>query len=422
VLIGSTEKMGTGTNVQTRAAALHHVDVPWRPADLEQREGRIIRQGNQNREIHIFNYVVEGSYDTVMWQKIEAKSLFIEQVKRSDIAVDEVEDIGGGDMSVAAAETKAIATGDPRYVRQVQLQDEIEHLAALERSHRQTLAGRDREISTHQRQLGIVNADLQALAPLAADVATRDPETRLNIRVEGRGHKERKDAAEAFAAVARTTYHAMKNAPGHETRPLNVSINGVSLIARRDHFNAKLCIRMDVPSAEIEVTVSDLHGTVATLDDSGSAKSRGLLTRVENLYKDLPDHHHRLQRNHDHLSAALQDLQATEIEKFDRRDELEAKHEEHAILTTMLQLEAQSEAAKAKAAEAEHRMRAAGREPSWSLHLNPTPYLLEQSGLDTVEQYRFAQKIAERARAADYHRAQQHDKDHHRGNEEGMQR
>ena len=82
VLIGSTEKMGTGTNVQTRAVALHHVDVPWRPADLEQREGRIIRQGNQNETVSIFNYVVEGSYDVVMWQKIEAKSLFIAQVKR----------------------------------------------------------------------------------------------------------------------------------------------------------------------------------------------------------------------------------------------------------------------------------------------------------------------------------------------------
>jgi SNF2 family DNA or RNA helicase len=70
VLLGSTEKMGTGTNVQSRLVALHHVDVPWRPADLEQREGRILRQGNQNDEVDIFNYVTESSYDTVMWQKV----------------------------------------------------------------------------------------------------------------------------------------------------------------------------------------------------------------------------------------------------------------------------------------------------------------------------------------------------------------
>ncbi len=115
VLIGSTEKkMGTGTNVQTRLRALHHVDVPWRPADLEQREGgRIIRQGNQNPEVDIVNYVTEGSYDTVMWQKVEAKARFIEQIKRGEVDIDEIEDLGGGDISDAAAETKAIATGDP---------------------------------------------------------------------------------------------------------------------------------------------------------------------------------------------------------------------------------------------------------------------------------------------------------------------
>ncbi|MFA5607593.1 MAG: helicase-related protein [Leucobacter sp.] len=423
VLFGSTEKMGTGTNVQTRAVALHHVDVPWRPADLEQREGRIIRQGNQNSEVSIFNYVVEGSYDTVMWQKIEAKSLFIEQVKRADIAVDEVEDIGGGDMSVAAAETKAIATGDPRYVRQVQLQDEIEHLAALERSHHETLASRDREISTNQRQLGIVAADIEALAPVAEAVAARDPEAKPTIVVEGRTHKERKDSAEAFATVCRNTYHAMKNAPGYETRPLNVAIDGIALIARRDHINSKLWIKADVPSAEIDVTVMDLHGTVGTLDDSGSAKARGLLTRVENLYKDLPAHHQRLQRHHDQLTAEIEDLHDTTVEDFDRGDELAAKREQLSTLTTLLRLEAESEEAKAKAAEAQHRMHAAGRQPGWSLHLNPTPFLLEESGFDTAEQYRFAQKIAERARAADYLASQEHsDTDAHRDNDEGLVR
>ncbi|WP_234798168.1 helicase C-terminal domain-containing protein, partial [Mycobacteroides chelonae] len=125
VLLGSTEKMGTGTNVQTRLRALHNIDVPWRPADLEQRYGRIIRQGNQNEVVDLFNYVTEGSYDTVMWQKVEAKALFIEQAKRQEIDTDEIEDIGGGDISSAAAETKAIATGDPRYIKQVQLDDDV---------------------------------------------------------------------------------------------------------------------------------------------------------------------------------------------------------------------------------------------------------------------------------------------------------
>ena len=83
--------MGTGANIQVRAAALHHVDVPWRPAILEQREGRILRQGNQNQEVEILTYVTEGTYDTVMWQKVQAKALFIEQVRRGDTVDSEVE-------------------------------------------------------------------------------------------------------------------------------------------------------------------------------------------------------------------------------------------------------------------------------------------------------------------------------------------
>lgn len=195
VLIGSTEKMGTGTNVQTRAVALHHVDVPWRPADLEQREGRIIRQGNQNETVSIFNYVVEGSYDVVMWQKIEAKSLFIAQVKRADISVDEVDDIGGNEMTVAAAETKALATGDPRYVRQVQLQDEIEHLAALERAYHDGMAARDRDIRQRQRQLDITTAQLDALTPTLEAMASQPADAPADIVVEGRRYPERKDCA-----------------------------------------------------------------------------------------------------------------------------------------------------------------------------------------------------------------------------------
>lgn len=306
-------------------------------------------------------------------------------------------------------------------MRQVQLQDEIDHLAALERSHHETLASRDREIAANQRQLAIIASDLQTLAPVAEDAAARDPEARPTILVEGRGHKERKDAAEAFATVCRNTYHAMKNAPGYENRPLNVSINGVGLLARRDHINSKLWIKADVPSAEIDVTVMDLHGTIGSLDDSGNAKARGLLTRVENLYKDLPKHHQRLQRTHDQIAGAIEDLHATEVEAFDRGDELAALREEHTTLTTMLRLEAESEAAKAKAAEAEHRMRAAGRQPGWSLHLNPTPFLLEESGFDTAEQYRFAQQLAERARAAEYLASQQEQgKQEDRDNGEGL--
>ncbi len=94
VLIGSTEKMGVGTNVQRRAVALHHVDCPWRPADLAQRDGRIMRQGNLNESVRVYRYVTESSFDTYLWQTVERKAKFINQLMRGRLDVREIEDIG----------------------------------------------------------------------------------------------------------------------------------------------------------------------------------------------------------------------------------------------------------------------------------------------------------------------------------------
>src|SRR5262249_6869608 len=111
VLLGSTQKMGTGTNVQKRLVALHHLDAPWKPAEVEQREGRILRQGNENKEVAIYRYVTEGSFDAYMWQALETKARFISQVITGDNALRRAEDIGGQELSYA--EVKAIASGNP---------------------------------------------------------------------------------------------------------------------------------------------------------------------------------------------------------------------------------------------------------------------------------------------------------------------
>src|SRR5207244_6237871 len=95
VLIGSTQKMGTGTNVQKRLVALHHLDAPWKPAEVEQREGRILRQGNENEQVAIYRYVTEGSFDAYMWQALETKARFIAQVITGANAARRAEDIGG---------------------------------------------------------------------------------------------------------------------------------------------------------------------------------------------------------------------------------------------------------------------------------------------------------------------------------------
>ena len=133
VLIGSTQKMGTGTNVQKRLVALHHLDAPWKPAEVEQREGRILRQGNENEEVAIYRYVTEGSFDAYMWQALETKARFISQVMTGDNAARRAEDIGGQELSYA--EVKAIASGNPAVLTLAEADAELQRLTILKKNH-----------------------------------------------------------------------------------------------------------------------------------------------------------------------------------------------------------------------------------------------------------------------------------------------
>jgi N12 class adenine-specific DNA methylase len=133
VLIGSTQKMGTGTNVQKRLVALHHLDAPWKPAEVEQRDGRILRQGNENKEVAIYRYVTEGSFDAYMWQALETKARFISQVMTGDNAARRAEDIGSQELSYA--EVKAIASGNPAVLTLAEADAELQRLTLLKKNH-----------------------------------------------------------------------------------------------------------------------------------------------------------------------------------------------------------------------------------------------------------------------------------------------
>jgi N12 class adenine-specific DNA methylase len=133
VLLGSTQKMGTGTNVQKRLVALHHLDAPWKPAEVEQREGRILRQGNENEEVAVYRYVTEGSFDAYMWQALETKARFINQVMTDENAARRAEDIGGQELSYA--EVKAIASGNPAVLTLAEADAELQRLTLLKKSH-----------------------------------------------------------------------------------------------------------------------------------------------------------------------------------------------------------------------------------------------------------------------------------------------
>src|SRR6185437_9313933 len=133
VLIGSTTKMGAGTNVQKRLGTLHHLDAPWKPAEVEQRDGRILRQGNDNEEVAIYRYVTEGSFDAYMWQTLETKARSFAKILAGGNATRSAEDIGGQELSYS--EVKAIASGNPAVLVLAEAESEIQRLSILRKSH-----------------------------------------------------------------------------------------------------------------------------------------------------------------------------------------------------------------------------------------------------------------------------------------------
>jgi len=181
VLLGSTQKMGTGTNVQKRLVALHHLDAPWKPAEVEQRDGRILRQGNENKEVAIYRYVTEGSFDAYMWQALETKARFIGQVITGDNAARRAEDIGGQELSYA--EVKAIASGNPAVLTLAEADAELQRLALLKKNHldEQYVARRSvRDLP------GTIASQSEWLSQLTADKATVNTHAADPIAINGR--------------------------------------------------------------------------------------------------------------------------------------------------------------------------------------------------------------------------------------------
>ena len=129
ILLGSTPKLGAGTNIQDRLVALHHLDAPWKPADLEQQEGRILRQGNQNDKVQIYRYVTENTFDAYMWQILENKQKFISQIMTSKSPVRACEDVD--DTALSYAEIKALATGNPYIKEKMDLDIQVSKLKLL---------------------------------------------------------------------------------------------------------------------------------------------------------------------------------------------------------------------------------------------------------------------------------------------------
>ena len=182
ILFGSTQKMGSGTNVQERFIALHHLDAPWRPADVEQREGRILRQGNTNSIVSIFRYVTEGSFDAYMWQTLETKAKFISQVMSGDMTIRRLEDLDTAALTYA--EVKAIASGNPLVIEKAQVDAELMRLTRLRSAHAEE---QYRIRSNLRRSHEDAEVFANRLANLRQDLTVREDTSGDNFRIELEG-------------------------------------------------------------------------------------------------------------------------------------------------------------------------------------------------------------------------------------------
>jgi len=193
ILLGSTQKMGTGANVQERLIALHHLDAPWRPADVEQREGRILRQGNTNPEVQVFRYVTEHSFDAYMWQTLETKAKFIAQVMTGESNLRRIEDVDGAALTYA--EVKAIASGNPLVIEKARIDAELGRLSRLHCEHQETkfkLRGRVRHLTDDIPQIE------KRLEAVRRDIASRQHTCgdRFVMAIDGQEVRDRGIAGE----------------------------------------------------------------------------------------------------------------------------------------------------------------------------------------------------------------------------------
>jgi N12 class adenine-specific DNA methylase len=298
ILMGSTEKMGAGTNVQKRLKALHHLDAPWRPRDIEQREGRILRQGNDNEEVEIHRYVTEGSFDAYMWQCLETKARFINQVMNGSVTVRQAEDIEGGALTYA--EIKAIASGNPAVMEKVRVDTEVRKLDQLRASH----INQQHKIRWQVRSLPEeIERSRKYHAAYVEDIATRDAHSDedFSMTIGNRtisGKDARTNAGQALNEVAHSWRDDKRLQVRGHFRGFEILTMGAELrdaapelyVRGKDTYRANL--NLDSPLG----TIASIEHVLRSLDRRAEAEQMEVARRE----KALADYQAQMNRTFDH--------------------------------------------------------------------------------------------------------------------------
>lgn len=303
ILLGSTQKMGAGTNVQNKLIAIHDLDVPWRPADLEQRAGRIVRQGNENKEVNIYRYVTENTFDAYLWQTIENKQKFISQIMTSKTPVRVAEDVD--ESSLNYAEIKALATGDPKIKEKMDLDNEVTKLKMLEanyKSNRYRLEDKvaknyPEEIARTEKLIEDVKKDISDVEPKA-----EGEEKFTSITILGEKITNKKLAGERLLeAISKVKINESKVIGKYRNMDLEVSYN---FFTNEHNFS--------------------LNGAAKHSGELGTSAD-GNITRLDNALEKMPEKLNRLEEKLISTKEQLENAKEELKKPFEKADELKSK-------------------------------------------------------------------------------------------------
>ena len=315
-LIGSTSKMGAGTNVQDRLIALHHLDVPWRPSDIEQQEGRILRQGNRNRKVKIFRYVTEGTFDAYSWQLIENKQKFISQIMTSKSPVRSCEDVD--ESALSYAEVKALATGNPYIKEKMDLDIQVSRLRLLKANYTsQKYRMEDNIVQHYPRQIVMVK---ELIEKLEQDIALYEQNAatskdKFHMQVGSGVYDTRKDAGNAIIKFFQTDVDGTAKIGTYLGFSMNIAF---------DSFNRKFVLRLKgAMNHPVEIGPDPV----------------GNIIRLNNVLKTMPD---KLAEAKDRLETLTNQLESAKIEvtkPFQQEEELAEKLKRLAELNALLNMD-----------------------------------------------------------------------------------
>lgn len=317
-LLGSTQKMGAGTNVQDRLIALHHLDVPWRPSDIEQQEGRILRQGNMNPKVKIYRYVTENTFDSYSWQLIENKQKFIGQIMTSKSPVRSCEDVD--EAALTYAEVKALATGNPYIKEKMDLDIQVSKLKLMKANHTSQKYRLEDNIAKHYpQQIAILKerisgmqADIQtAKAKLPAD------KEQFFMKVGDKAYTDKKEAGAALVEMCK------------EMKTVNVPATvgeyaGFKMAVSFDSFNHKFVMNLKGQLSHNLEIGSDPLGNIARINHA-----------LESMPKQLAEAQTKLENVEHQLETAKAEVQ----KPFSQEQELAEKLDRLSALNALLNMD-----------------------------------------------------------------------------------